>query len=256
MSYGVSAMTVGSVFSEAAAALRFNKLRSILTVASLAWGVACFVILYAYGDGFGVAIRTSFRSVGQDLIVVFGGQTSQQAGGERSGRKVALEYDDIQAIRDNVPQIRAISPELMLRGMNIVRGARQESTMVRAVEPGYGIARNMTMTSGRWISTEDIQNRQRVAVIGSTVAKKLFGEIPPEGEIVTINGVQFQIIGLLRTKSQISNYNRPDNECLFIPYATAGLFHNLKKPDDFVWTPVNPTFRPAALRALRPTLPP
>jgi putative ABC transport system permease protein len=247
-------MKVSSIVAEAAAALRFNKLRSILTIASLAWGVACFVILYAYGDGFGVAVRTSFMSVGQDLIVIFPGQTSQQAGGERSGRKIGLEYDDIQAIRDNAPQVRAISPELMLRSMNIVRGARQEVTMVRAVEPGYGIVRNMRLTSGRWISAEDIQNHQRVAVIGSTLAGKLFGEIPPEGETVTINGVQFQIIGLLRTKTQISNYNRPDNECLFIPYSTASLFHDLKKPDDIVWTPVNPRFRVQAVKEIRAAL--
>src|SRR5215469_12050888 len=140
-------MKVSSIVAEAAAALRFNRMRSILTIASLAWGVACFVILYAYGDGFGVAIRTSFMSVGQDLIVIFPGQTSQQAGGERSGRKIGLAYDDIQAIRDNAPQVRAISPELMLRSMNIVRGARQEVTMVRAAEPGYGIVRNMRLTS-------------------------------------------------------------------------------------------------------------
>ncbi len=249
-------MKVSSIVAEAAAALRFNKLRSILTIASLAWGVACFVILYAYGDGFGVAVRTSFMSVGQDLIVIFPGQTSQQAGGERSGRKIGLEYDDIQAIRDNAPQVRAISPELMLRSMNITRGARQEITMVRAVEPGYGIVRNMRLTSGRWISAEDIQNHQRVAVIGSTVAGKLFGEIPPERRNRHHQRpAQFQIIGMLRTKSQISNYNRPDNECLFIPpYSTASLFHDLKKPDDIVWTPVNPRFREQAVKEIRATL--
>ena len=247
-------MTLASIFAEAFAALKFNKLRSVLTVASLAWGVACFVILYAYGNGFGLAISGSFQSIGQDLILVFGGQTSQQAGGERSGRKVVLEYDDIQVIRDNVPQIRAISPELMLRNMNVVRGARQETTMVRAAEPAYGMVRNMTLTSGRWITAEDLQNQQRVAVIGSTLAQKLFGEIPPEGELVTINGVQFQIIGMLRTKSQISNYNKPDNECLFIPYTTASLFRNIRKPSDLVWTPVNPTFRAQAVKDVRATL--
>jgi putative ABC transport system permease protein len=142
----------------------------------------------------------------------------------------------------------------MIRNMNIVRGARQEVTMVRAVEPAYGIVRNMVMTSGRWISAEDTQNHQRVAVIGSTLANKLFGEIPPEGETVTVNGIQFQIVGMLRTKSQVSNYNRPDNECLFIPYSTGGLYRSLKKPDDIVWTPVNPTFRAQAVRDVRATL--
>ena len=126
--------------------------------------------------------------------------------------------------------------------------------MVRAVEPAYGLVRNMTMGTGRWISSEDQQNRRRVAVIGATVANKLFGEIPPEGESVAINGLQFEIIGVLRTKTQISNYNRPDNECLFIPYSTGALFRNMKKPDFIVWTPANPVFRQQAVRDVRSTL--
>ena len=69
-------MRLKSVFTEAAQALRFNKQRSILTVVSLAWGVACFVILYSYGEGFDRTLRTAFQAVGQDLIVMFGGQTS------------------------------------------------------------------------------------------------------------------------------------------------------------------------------------
>ena len=83
-------MKVKSIHVEAASALNFNRQRSVLTMASLAWGVACFVILYAYGEGFGFALRTSFQAVGQDLILMFGGQTSSQAGGERAGRKIRL----------------------------------------------------------------------------------------------------------------------------------------------------------------------
>ena len=72
-------MSVSSIFREAAQALRFNRQRSLLTTISLAWGVACFVILYSYGDGFHTALQLAFRQVGQDLIVIFNGQTSTQA---------------------------------------------------------------------------------------------------------------------------------------------------------------------------------
>ena len=81
-------------------------------MASLAWGVACFVILYSYGEGFGFALHTSFQAVGQDLVLMFGGQTSTQAGGERSGRKIRLELDDSELIRDNVPLVGAVSAEI------------------------------------------------------------------------------------------------------------------------------------------------
>ena len=223
-------------------------------MASLAWGVSCFVILYSYGEGFGTALRTCFQAIGQDLIVVFGGQTSSQAGGERAGRRVRLEFDDVQTIRDNVPLAAAASAEMMVRGLTVVRGYRQQNTTIRAVEPPYGRVRNMTIASGRWLAPEDNAARERVAVIGAKAAEKLFGEIPPVGEYVTIGGVQFEIVGLLQTKLQISNYNTPDNQCIFIPYATAGLFKNIKYPDDIVWTPANPIFREQAVKQVRAVL--
>src|SRR5580704_11925680 len=123
-------MNVRGVITEAASALSFNRQRSLLTMASLAWGVACFVILYSYGEGFGVALQTSFQAVGQDLILMFGGQTSKQAGGERAGHKVRLEMDDVQVIRDNVPLVGAVSAEAMIRGATVKRGEREQNMSI------------------------------------------------------------------------------------------------------------------------------
>jgi len=247
-------MTLRSVFSEAAAALRFNRQRSMLTMASLAWGVACFVILYSYGEGFGRALHVSFQAVGQDLVLMFGGQTSAQAGGERAGRPIRLALEDAQLIRENVPLVAAVSAEVFVRGATVVRGYRQQNLSVRAVEPPYGTVRNMTLASGRWISPEDSMTKQRVAVLGTKAANQLFGEIPPEGEVIAINGLQFKVIGLLKTKTQISNYNTPDNECVFIPLSTASLLRDIKYPSDIVWMPANPIFRKEAIKQVREVL--
>jgi putative ABC transport system permease protein len=242
---------IGAIFREAAQALRFNRLRSILTIMSLAWGVACFVILYSYGDGFHFALQTAFRSIGQDLILVFGGRTSTQAGGERAGRYIRLELSDVEAIRETVPMVGAISPEIMMGGMTVVRDYRTNMMMVRVVKPSYGRIRNQTMESGRWLTPDDEAQKQRVAVLGAKAAEKLFGEMRPEGEEITINGLSFIVVGVLKTKTQIANYNNPDNECAFIPYETGSLFRNLKYPDDFVWMPANPVFREKAVRQVR-----
>jgi putative ABC transport system permease protein len=247
-------MTLNSIVSEAAAALNFNRQRSLLTMASLAWGVACFVILYSYGEGFGRALQTSFQAVGQDLILMFGGQTSAQAGGERSGRTIRLTREDAQLIRDNVPMVGAVSAEVFVRGATVVRGYRQQNMSVRAVEPPYGRVRNMTLETGRWISPEDELTKQRVAVLGAKAANKLFGEIPPEGENIAINGIQFRVVGLLKTKTQISNYNTPDNECVFIPMSAGSLFRDIKYPSDIVWMPANPLFRKDAIKGVREVL--
>jgi putative ABC transport system permease protein len=244
-------MNVRNILGEAVAALNFNRQRSLLTMASLAWGVACFVILYSYGEGFGSALRTSFQAVGQDLILMFGGQTSTQAGGERSGRKIRLEIADSQLIRDNVPLAAAVSAELQIRDATVVRGYRQQNISVRAVEAPYGTVRNMTMATGRWISNEDYQNKERVAIIGAKASEKLFGDIPPDGETISINGLRFQIVGLLKTKTQISNYNTPDNECIFIPLSTASLLYDIRYPTNIVWMPANPMFRQQAIKDVR-----
>ncbi len=247
-------MNVRSVFHEAAQALRFNRMRSVLTTVSLGWGVACFVILYSYGDGFELALSTAFRAVGQDLILMFGGQTSTQAGGERSGRRIRLELSDVDAIREGVPLLAAISPEAMLGRATVVRGYRTQTVTIRGVAESYGRIRNMTMTSGRWIRAEDQIQKQRVAVIGAKAAEKLFGEIPPDGEEVVINGLRFSIIGTLRSKTQISNYNTPDNECLFIPFESMSFLRTVKYLDVIVWSPINPMFRKDALRQVREVL--
>jgi len=243
-----------SIFSEAGQALRFNRQRSALTIISLAWGVACFVILYSYGEGFDSTLKTAFQAVGQDLIVMFPGQTSTQAGGERAGRRIRLELTDVEAIREAVPSVAAVSPEALMRNTSVVRGYRTQSMTVRGVRTSYGRIRNMSLSVGRWINDEDGLQKQRVAILGAVAAEKLFGEIPPEKEEIALNGLRFTVIGILKTKTQISNYNTPDNECVFIPYDTMALLRDIRYPNDIVWTPTNPIFRADAVRQVRATL--
>ena len=247
-------MSVSSVFSEAAAALRFNRQRSLLTCVSLAWGVACFVILYSYGDGFHLALRVAFQQVGQDLVLLLGGQTSTEAGGERAGRKVRLELADVEAIRETVPMVAAISPEMMMGGMTVTRGYRTNTTMARGVRTAYARVRNETVAAGRWFEPDDELQKRRVAVLGGKAAEKLFGEIPPDGEEIAINGLRFTVVGVLKTKTQVANYSTPDNDCVFIPFETASLFRDLRYPSAIVWMPANPVFREQTVRQVRETL--
>ena len=117
-------MTLRGIIAEAFSALSFNRQRSLLTMASLAWGVSCFVILSSYGEGFGRALHVSFQAVGQDLVLMFGGQTSSQAGGERAGHRIRLELEDVQTIRETIPLVGAVSAEFLLRGLPVVRGKK------------------------------------------------------------------------------------------------------------------------------------
>ncbi len=242
------------VFKEAVASLRFYRRRTVVTVTSLAWGVASFVMLMSYGDGFDRALRSAFQAVGQDLIIMAEGQTSQQAAGLRSGRRVRLEYTDVQAIREAVPLVKAISPELMRNNTLVVRGTREKRYGARAVWAEYQNVRNMKIIEGRWISDADNLQRNRVAVLGATVARELFAGIPPVGEEITVSGLRFTVVGVLDTKGQLANYNRRDNECIFLPYDTMALYMDTRYPNFIVWTPVSGLYRDQAIREVRATL--
>jgi len=230
-----------------------NKRRTTITIVSLAWAVASFLILMSSGQGFDVALRSAFRAVGQDLVIVGSGQTSEQAGGMRSGRKIVLERGDVDAIRESCPFVAGISPEIM-RDAAIVYGTRQKEYMLRSVLPEYQRIRNLQIVQGRWLTGDDELYARRVAVIGSKVASELFGSRPPVDEQITVNGVEFTVIGTLETKVQLANYNRPDNECLFIPYRTMQLFQSIRYPELIVWSPTIPEVRDRAIKQVRSTL--
>jgi putative ABC transport system permease protein len=242
-----------AVFENALSALRFYKRRSIITMVSLAWAVASFLILMSYGGGFDVAMRQAFRAVGQDLVFMANGQTSLQAGGIRAGRNIRMEARDADVIRENVPFVAAISPEIM-RNCSVVVGSREKQYMLRGVKPEYERVRNMKLDAGRWLNADDDRYQRRVAVAGAEVIRELFGSRRFLDEEIIVNGVPFTVIGRLATKVQLANYNRPDNQCLFVPYETMALFQPTRYPGNMVWSPIVPEVRDRAVKQVRTTL--
>lgn len=240
--------------TEAIAALRFHRRRTLFTTLSLGWGVACFVILISYGGGFERALVKAFTAVGQDLVLTWAGQTSEQAGGLRAGRRIRLELEDARTLRETVPLIDALSPEIMRGGFKSQYGARDYESTIRAVYPEYQEIRNIKLADGRWINEDDRQRQHRVAILGAKMAKELLGGVPPVGEEIILNGMRFTVIGVLETKLQIANYGRPDNECIFIPYDTYSLFGDSKYPHMFVWKPLTNDSRDRAIRMVRAKL--
>ncbi len=247
-------MTYGYIWQEAIAALRFHRRRTLSTALNLGWGVACFVILISYGNGFDHAITKAFTAVGQDLILTIPRQTGAQAGGQRAGRKIRFDIEDAQTLKDSVPLIEVLSPEIMPGGMRAIHGSREYETTLRAVYPEYETIRNMKIASGRWINEDDRAHQRRVAILGAETAKELFAGAPAVDEEITINGIRFNVIGVIDTKVQIANYNTPDNKCIFIPYDTYAVFGDTKYPWMFVWKPVSGEARDRAIAMVRAKL--
>lgn len=241
------------IISESLQALSHYKLRSFLTMLSVTWGVASLMLLLSYGRGFGTAMRHAFDQIGKNLIVVFPGQTSLQAGGERSGRRIRLELDDVDALTEGVPTIQAISPEVR-RFLPVNFSYRTKDTSICGVYACYQQIRNMDVEFGRFLTDEDAQHRRRVAVIGANLKKDLFSGLPAEGEEIKINGIRFTVIGVLRKKTQISNYEMPDDMTVFVPYTTMATMVNSRYLNNMVLLPSNGPFRDRIVKDIRAAL--
>jgi putative ABC transport system permease protein len=242
---------IRDIIREACFGLYHHRFRAALSMLGISWGIISVVVLLAYGNGFGGALDAGFRGAFSDgTVVVFPGQTSQQAGGERAGKRVRVTVDDLQAMAE-LPLVKTVSPEFM-QEFPIAYGNKQSSHLIRAVAAGYGQMRSeKPQPGGRFLEEEDVGLRRRVAFIGTEVQRKLFSGVPPVGETIRIAGQPFEVVGVLEEKVQLSNYNRPDKYCIFIPWTTmSGLSEN-RYVNTFVWQAVTPVLEPKATVQVR-----
>jgi putative ABC transport system permease protein len=134
----------------------------------------------------------------------------------------------------------------------IVYGNKQSSHLIRAVAASYGQMRSeKPQPGGRFLEDDDVRLRRRVAFIGSEVQRKLFGGIPPVGETIRIGGQPFEIVGVLEEKVQLSNYNRPDKYCIFIPWTTMSGLSDNRYVGTFVWQAMSPLLEAKAQKQVR-----
>ncbi len=241
------------IFSEALNALGHYRLRSVLTMLSITWGVASLMLLLAYGQGFERALTQAFLQIGKDLVVVFPGQTSLQAGGQRSGRRIRLELNDIRGIQEGVPTVEAVSPEVR-RFYPLVFNERTRSYSVSGVYACYERIRETVVADGRFLSEEDVLHRRRVVVIGENLRHELFSGLPAVGSEIRLNGVRFTVVGVLRKKTQISNYSSPDDMSAFIPFSTLSGLTDTRYLDDIVLRPASNQFRDRFAADIRASL--
>ncbi len=227
-----------------------DRMRSLLTMLGIVWGLASVVLLLAYGQGLGGSVLHAFLNMGNDVIVLWPGQTSMQAGGQRAGKKVNYEYEDVEAIRDEVPIVRAVSGEID-RDFGVKLGTRVVTVPVRGVEMPYGQMRKLILADGRYFDDGDFSDHRRVVILGYEAAKKVFQGAPAVGQHVSLGGLDFEVIGTMRNKIQDSMYNGPDNNDGFIPFGLMRDLKNLKDPDEIIFEPTAAELNKKALAAVR-----
>ena len=228
------------VVREALYGLSRNRFRASLSMLGISWGIVSVVMLLAYGEGFNQAILRGFNGAfGDGVSIVFAGQTSMQSGGERAGKRIRMRFVDAEAV-GQLPLVKAWSPEFFNQA-TVAWRTKQASYLARAVAPAYGHMRSQVAAVGRFIDAEDVRLQRQSVFIGSEVAIKLFGNAQAVGETVRINGMAFTVVGVMKEKIQLSNYNRPDKESVFIPYTTAGRMWNTEYLSTLVFEAMDPT---------------
>ena len=200
--------------------LKANKIRSFLTMFGIVWGVISIVILSALGEGFQRGNNRVLRELGANILIIRNGRTSKQAGGERAGRIIRLEFADVIALKVHSRFLEHISPEIMRGGVTVKSPYNAATLQMSGVWPVFQKIRTIEAERGRLLSESDNDQSRRVIVIGYEAARQLFADRDPIGAQVTLNGVPYTIIGKIRKKDQDSNYTGADNERLFIPYET------------------------------------
>lgn len=210
---------VHDLIDQAWGAMRHNRRRTALTMLGMAWGIATVVLLLSYGAGFGKAITNIFSQMGMQMMGFFPGRTSLQAGGSKAGTQVRFTIDDVQHVQEFVPLVRHISPEVSLNA-NVQNENRSYSFQVGGFYPPIQFIRSLDIDSGRFFNPDDLMQRAHVAVIGSEARTKLFSGQFAVGQNIRINGISFEVIGVLTPKMQESDDNI--NRVVYVPFTTMG----------------------------------
>ncbi len=246
-------MWLKEIIVESWQSLARNRLRSVLTMLGITWGLVTVVLLLGYGQGVGESVLNAFLGIGNNVIMIWQGQTSMQAGGERAGRRIRFKYEDLQAIRDEVPILKAVSAEDD-SNLPFKYGNRVITISSKAVQFPYGAMRKLNIEEGRYFEEADFLEHRRVCIFGRLAAKKIFGGLNPVGQYVGMRGQDFLVIGLLRLKIQDSSNNWPDNENVFLPFETYRDVMDVRDPSMIVFAPVTAELHHKALASVREVL--
>jgi putative ABC transport system permease protein len=199
-------MSFWETLKMASAALRGNKLRSLLTALGIIFGVGAVIAMISIGQGASKDISDRISNMGSNMIIV----------SPMRGTRLALA--DAQELLERVPSITNAMPTVSF-SVTAKWSNQTYDTSVEGVTEDYSAIRNTKTVSGRFFTQDEVTNRERVAVVGQTVVKELFAGSSPLGEKIMIKGQSFNIIGVLETKG--SSMGRDSDDTILIPVTVA-----------------------------------
>ncbi len=209
---------VHDLLQEAYGAMKHNRRRTTLTMLGMAWGIATVVMLLAYGDGFGAAIKHIFDNFGTKLMIVVPGRSSMQAGGQKAGVQLKFTMEDVDLLTTNLPQITHITPEVSKRAATVQYETRSFNFTVSGNYPNVMSVRALKLGQGRVYNAEDELQRARVCMIGSEAKDKLFSGRNAIGEHIRIDGISFEVVGVHKPRMQEGDDDI--NRVIYVPFST------------------------------------
>ncbi len=206
-----------------------NKLRSFLTMFGIAWGVGSLLLLVGLGEGFRSGNRRELNSLGEDIMFVFPGRAPAVAGNMSSARDYNLTSKDYYDIVHECPAVLSAAPVLSRMDIREVSDYNNTNGEVSGVPPNYNQIRYLPLAAGRWLNQDDESQRRQVAVIGDEMLKNLFPGRPAVGNTIMLNGIRFQVIGVIKRVGHGDN-NSTNNRVL-LPFTTMRVYFPLTKEE-------------------------
>lgn len=205
-------------FKQGFKTLMANKIRTALSMLGILIGVAAVVTMLALGRGAQKAIEEQLSSLGSNLLVIRPGSVRVAGVTQESGAANRLSYEDIALMKNRISTLKSVSAQVTGR-VQVTAQAKNWNTMVQGNSPSWADMHTSVPELGRFFTEDENQSRARVAVIGATVQRELFGTQIPIGEMIKINKVNFQVIGVLPTKGATGW--RDQDDVIIIPVLTA-----------------------------------
>lgn len=240
-------MMIFNHFADLFRNLNQQRLRSFLTIFGIMWGTATLILLLAFGFGFRDQTVLNMRGMGDQLAIMFPGQTTKAFEGYGIGRPIRYREADARLLEDQVAGIEIATPEYN-QSLQISNGEKRRNSSVGGVYPVYRDLRNtFEKPGGRWLNDRDIEERRRVIFLGNRLTENLFGDEDPVGKTVMVRDTPFTVIGVLQEKIQNSSYSQQDRDRAFIPATTFSAMMGTDMISNILYVPADPAMAPAVM---------
>ena len=216
---------LGDIFGQILRTLLMHKLRSLLTMFGIAWGVGSLLLLVGLGEGFRSGNKRNMSEYGQNIIWLYPGRVPALAGSLYAGRHYRFTYQDYLDVRVRAPHVLTISPVLSRTDVRAVSDFGSANGEIIGVEPQYSGIRYLPLKQGRWLNQLDESQRRNVIVLGDELTRNLFPGRPVVGSSVRLDGMSFEVIGTIMRVGR--GDNNSTNMRGYIPYQVMSAFFPL-----------------------------